>query len=162
VRPIRWAVAPTTCRPLHHDRYQAGASRLRGSVSPNSDSHAPRGEAARAADCGGRRSAEPVPSDRVSAAGQNLYDLIRAKNLALYPDAELRKHALNAVAIETPRGWRLAKERNSQKIDGVVALSFACLDAIRRRPHDYGSRPTLTADLGRRQTFSVGVLDKAF
>jgi hypothetical protein len=43
-------------------------------------------------------------------------------------------HALNAVAVETGRGWRLAKEKASRKIDGIVALSFACLDAVERAP----------------------------
>ena len=32
------------------------------------------------------------------------------------------------------RGWRLAKEKASRKIDGVVALSFACLDAVAAPP----------------------------
>ena len=49
----------------------------------------------------------------------------------------MRKHHLTvtlvaaAVAVESPRGWRLAKEKASSKIDGAVALSFACLAAVR-------------------------------
>jgi hypothetical protein len=31
-----------------------------------------------------------------------------------------------AVAIETPRGWRIAKEKQAHKIDVVVALAMAC------------------------------------
>ena len=49
----------------------------------------------------------------------------------MYPDAELRRHALNAVAVNSGRGWRLAKEKSSRKIDGLAALSFACVDAFR-------------------------------
>jgi phage terminase large subunit-like protein len=75
----------------------------------------------------------PQTGANLTAAGQNLFELIRGRNLALYPDAELRQHALNAVAVETGRGWRLAKEKAARKIDGVVALSFACLDALERR-----------------------------
>ena len=39
------------------------------------------------------------------------------------------------MAIESPRGWRIAKEKASKKIDSIVALSMAC--AIDRgRPPD--------------------------
>lgn len=74
----------------------------------------------------------PQTSGNLTAAGQNLFELVRGKNLVMYPDAELRQHALNAVAVESGRGWRLAKEKSSRKIDGVVALSFAALDAAER------------------------------
>ena len=74
----------------------------------------------------------PQTSGNLTAAGQNLYDLVRGRHLAVYPDAGLRQHALNAVAVESARGWRLAKEKSSRKIDAVVALSFACLDALDR------------------------------
>src|SRR5205823_5599578 len=45
----------------------------------------------------------PQTSANLTAAGQNLYELVRGRNLVLYPDAELRQHALNAVAVETGR-----------------------------------------------------------
>src|SRR5581483_754543 len=51
----------------------------------------------------------------------------KSRRLRVYPDAELRQHVLNAVAVETARGWRLAKEKASRKIDAAVALSFACM-----------------------------------
>jgi phage terminase large subunit-like protein len=73
----------------------------------------------------------PQTTGNLTAAGQNLFELVRGRNLVMYPDEELRRHALNAVAVDTGRGWRLAKEKSSRKIDGVVALSFACLDALR-------------------------------
>ncbi len=42
-----------------------------------------------------------------------------------------------AVAIESPRGRRIAKEKGSKKIDAVVALAMACVSAIERgRPPD--------------------------
>ena len=50
--------------------------------------------------------------------GTGLYDLIKSKNLLMYPDEELREQALNCVAVETPLGFRLAKEKASKKIDG--------------------------------------------
>lgn len=72
----------------------------------------------------------------LTAAGQALYDLIKAQRLATYPDEELRRHVLNAVAIESARGWRLAKEKASRKIDAAVALSFACLAALHEQHVD--------------------------
>ena len=36
-----------------------------------------------------------------------------------------------SVALETSRGWRIAKEKQSPKIDGVVALAQAALGAMK-------------------------------
>ena len=45
--------------------------------------------------------------------------------------------SLFAVAIESLRGWLIAKEKASKKIDSIVALSMACVSAIERgRPPD--------------------------
>ena len=38
-----------------------------------------------------------------------------------------------AVAIESPRGWRIAKEKQAHKIDVVTALGMAALAAIQRQ-----------------------------
>jgi hypothetical protein len=45
----------------------------------------------------------------------------------VYPSEALRLAISRAVAIETARGWRFAKEKQSHKIDAVVALAMACL-----------------------------------
>jgi hypothetical protein len=74
----------------------------------------------------------PQTQSNQTRAGDNLWHLIRERRLAAYPDKELRQHVLNAVAVETGRGWRLAKEKASRKIDGVVALSMASVDAVDR------------------------------
>ena len=37
-----------------------------------------------------------------------------------------------AVAKQTPRGWRIAKEKATHKIDCVVALAMACHAAVDR------------------------------
>jgi hypothetical protein len=71
----------------------------------------------------------PQTTGNLTTSTTDLYDLVRDRRLAVYPDAELRQHVLNAVAVATPRGWRLAKEKSSKKIDGAVALSFACVGA---------------------------------
>ena len=35
-----------------------------------------------------------------------------------------------AVAIETPRGWRITKDKQSHKIDVVIALAMAAHAAV--------------------------------
>lgn len=61
--------------------------------------------------------------------GQGLFDLLNARAIRLYPDEDVRQQALNAIAVENPRGFRLAKEKASRKIDVIVALSMACVAA---------------------------------
>jgi phage terminase large subunit-like protein len=65
--------------------------------------------------------------------GQTLFDLLNGKNLVLYPSDELRQQALSTVAIENPRGWRIAKDKASKKIDAIVALAMACCAAMAHR-----------------------------
>jgi hypothetical protein len=64
--------------------------------------------------------------------GQTLFDLLNGRNLKLYPSAELRQQALSTVAIENPRGWRIAKEKASKKIDAIVAVAMASVGAVQR------------------------------
>jgi phage terminase large subunit-like protein len=78
----------------------------------------------------------PQTSGNLTAAAQGLYDLIRERRLVVPAGAdELREHVLNAVAVDSGRGWRLAKEKSSRKIDAAAALSFACLAALREEQH---------------------------
>jgi phage terminase large subunit-like protein len=86
----------------------------------------------------------PQTSQNLTRMGQTLLDLLRGRNLCLYPDDEMRAQALSTVAVESPRGFRLAKEKSGKKIDLIVALSMACLAALDEPP----SAPPLTdADL---------------
>ena len=62
---------------------------------------------------------------------QNLYDLIQGGNLICYPDAAMRLAISRAVAVEGPRGWRLGKDKQTHKIDVVVALAMSALLAMR-------------------------------
>lgn len=71
--------------------------------------------------------------------GQTLFDLLTGKNLVVYPSDELRQQALSTIAIENPRGWRIAKEKSSKKIDAIVALTMACCAAMAHRG-EVGSR----------------------
>lgn len=60
-----------------------------------------------------------------------LYEAIKGKNLVVYPDDELRLAISRCVALETSRGWRIAKEKASHRLDVVVALAMAVLGAVR-------------------------------
>jgi hypothetical protein len=62
---------------------------------------------------------------------QALYDSVMSKTLRHYGDADLNEAIKNAVAVETPRGFRLAKEKTSKKIDAAVALSMSCHGALK-------------------------------
>jgi phage terminase large subunit-like protein len=67
----------------------------------------------------------PQNTGNTTLMGQTLFDLLTGKNLILYPADDLRQQALSTVAIEHPRGWRIAKEKTSKKIDAIVALAMA-------------------------------------
>ncbi len=56
---------------------------------------------------------------------QGLYNAINSMTIRHYNDPELNRAVRNAVARETPRGFRLDKEKASKKIDAAVALSMA-------------------------------------
>ena len=81
----------------------------------------------------------PQTQANCTLMGQNLFDLLAGRNLDLYADDELRQQALSTVAIENPRGWRIAKEKSSKKIDAIVALAMACAAAMAHRG-EIGSR----------------------
>lgn len=72
----------------------------------------------------------PQTGERLERMGTNLYDLVGGRNLVTYPNLELRLAVSRAVAKETARGWRIAKEKASHKIDLVVALAMAAFAAV--------------------------------
>ena len=72
----------------------------------------------------------PQSVPNLTEASSNLYELIKSRNLLVYPDADLTSAIHSAVALETSRGWRIAKEKTSQKIDLAVALAQAALGAV--------------------------------
>ena len=79
--------------------------------------------------------AQTVPN--LTAATSNLFDLLQERRLVLYPDAGMRLAASRAVLVETSRGQRLDKMKQTQKIDVIVALSMACLAAVRGQHESY-------------------------
>jgi hypothetical protein len=74
----------------------------------------------------------PQSVPNLTESSTNLYELIKGRNLAAYPDADIRLAVSRAVALETSRGWRIAKEKVSHKIDVVVALAMAALGTVRQ------------------------------
>jgi phage terminase large subunit-like protein len=72
----------------------------------------------------------PQSSGNLTLASQNLFDLIQSQNIVCYPDAAMRLAVSRAVAIETPRGWRITKTLATHKIDVVVALAMAAHAAV--------------------------------
>lgn len=71
----------------------------------------------------------PQTAQRIEA-DQGLYDAIIAETVAHYNDPVLNEHMENAVALETQRGFRLAKEKARKPIDAAVALSMAVFGAV--------------------------------
>jgi phage terminase large subunit-like protein len=78
----------------------------------------------------------PQTVGNLTDASQNLYEIIRGRNFVAYPAADIRLAISRAIAIETARGWRIAKDKQSHKIDVVVALAMAALGAVRANTQD--------------------------
>ena len=77
----------------------------------------------------------PQTTGNLTTMGNALVELLRGGNLDLYPDDPMRRAALQAVAIESARGWRIAKERSRHRVDVIVALAMACHAAVLATPH---------------------------
>jgi phage terminase large subunit-like protein len=75
----------------------------------------------------------PQTVSNLTEASQHLYELIKARNLHVYPDDAMRLAVSRAVALEGSRGWRIDKLKQSHKIDVVVALAIAALCALRNQ-----------------------------
>lgn len=73
----------------------------------------------------------PQTVGNLTAMGDNLYNLVKGRNLMAYPAPDIRLAVLRAIAVETPRGWKITKEKQRHKIDVVVALAIAALAAVR-------------------------------
>jgi hypothetical protein len=72
----------------------------------------------------------PQSVPNLTAIGANLFELIKSGGLVVYPADDLRLAVSRTIALETPRGLRLAKEKTSHKIDVVIALAMAALHAV--------------------------------
>ena len=79
----------------------------------------------------------PQTSPNLTAASQNLFELINSQALVVYPDEEIRLAISRAVAA---RGWRIGKERQAFKIDIIVALAMAAHAAVAAESEPFFSR----------------------
>jgi phage terminase large subunit-like protein len=94
----------------------------------------------------------------LTEASQNLFDLIQQQRVVLYPDAGMRLAISQTVALETPRGWRIDKQKQSHKIDVVVALAMAAWAAVQyHTEHDYNTNYAAWAGDGNWQSFRTSV-----
>ena len=77
----------------------------------------------------------------LTATAENLFELVRARNLQVYPSEAIRLAVSQTVASESSRGWKLSKLVQSHKIDIVIALSMAALAAVRAQAEPQGYDP---------------------
>jgi hypothetical protein len=69
----------------------------------------------------------PQSMPNLTAASQNL---LKGQGIAVYSDHEIRLAVSRAIAVEGLRGWKIAKDKTTHKIDIVVALAQAALAAV--------------------------------
>jgi hypothetical protein len=67
----------------------------------------------------------PQNDQRMAPASERLYNAIVDGRLTLPNDPELARHASNATAKHSRRGWRISKPDDRTHIDGVIALAMA-------------------------------------
>jgi phage terminase large subunit-like protein len=75
----------------------------------------------------------PQSMSRMIPESQRLHEAITSQRLTLPDDPELARHAANAIARHSQRGWRIDKPTKETNIDAIVALCMA-LDAFDQRP----------------------------
>ena len=73
----------------------------------------------------------PQTLPNLTAMAENMFSLIRNRNLQTYPSEEIRTAVSRTIATEGARGWKLDKAKQSHRIDICVALAMASLAAIR-------------------------------
>jgi phage terminase large subunit-like protein len=75
----------------------------------------------------------PQSSGYLTEIGTNLFELIKGRGLLVYPNPDVRLAISRAVAVESSRAWRIAKEKAAHKIDVVIALAMAAHAAMTRQ-----------------------------
>jgi hypothetical protein len=66
---------------------------------------------------------------------QNLFEAIKGRTLTVYPDADIRLAVSRCVAVETARGWRIAKDKQSHRRGDRLGHGGACRPALAERMH---------------------------
>jgi phage terminase large subunit-like protein len=75
----------------------------------------------------------PQSNARMGPASERLHAAIVEGRLRHPDDPTLNSHVRQAVARDTPRGWRLDKLKSRDQIDAVVALAMA-VEAAENKP----------------------------
>jgi phage terminase large subunit-like protein len=70
---------------------------------------------------------------RMVPASAALRAAITEQRIRLPPDPQLSRHASNAVAAHSRRGWRIASPARGVQIDGIVALAML-VDRVEHQP----------------------------
>jgi phage terminase large subunit-like protein len=80
----------------------------------------------------------PQTLGNLSLMAGNLLELIKRRQIVCYQADDLRQAVAKTVAIESSRGWRLGKAKQSDRVDPVIALAMAALATIQAgRPGPY-------------------------
>ena len=75
----------------------------------------------------------PMSASRMGQMSETLHSAIVSGRLTHPNHPILNRHAANAIAVEAPRGWRLAKPADDAPIDALVALGEA-VERVEQRP----------------------------
>jgi hypothetical protein len=68
----------------------------------------------------------------LSEVATRLYNLIAERKVQFYSCPPMRTAFSNAIAVETTRGWKIDKAKQSHRIDLVIALGMATTAAMRK------------------------------
>jgi hypothetical protein len=72
----------------------------------------------------------PQTVGNLSMMANNLMDLVKYRQLVSYPAPDLREAIAKTVIIESTRGLRLGKAKQSDRVDPVIALAMACIGCM--------------------------------
>ena len=79
----------------------------------------------------------PQTVPNLTRMAENLHGLIKGRNILFYRDAEIRTAISQSIAEEKGRGWKITKEKQSHRIDIVIAIGMAALAAVTAQENAY-------------------------
>ena len=68
--------------------------------------------------------------DHLGKMANTMIELFKSQGLILYDAQDIKKAVQNAALIETPRGYKLAKDHQTGKIDLLVALAMGAVGVL--------------------------------
>lgn len=96
---------------------------------------------------GGRIEEFTFSAQSVARLSVNLYRMVQAGTLRLYPDEELERELAELEAVQTSYGWRIDHKRGKHD-DRAMALGMAALAAMEDRPSAARGTRIRTANMG--------------